>query len=177
MSYAWNIPNNLAWLFSQCFKVSYIWYTLIPTMTKKEKIFYMQPVVSHQDNIVHRGITECLVLTLACLQQNTEHSPPSIHKRTDLHDVIFLLTSNILLIPVLEILFFKESSKGSSHPKGEKNPHQNNHTKLQQKQPPKKYKIQTHPFWHLMNSIPTRNQKLAFTWHKSFIKRRLKCSS
>lgn len=92
-------------------------------MTKKEKIFYMQPVVSHHDSIVHRGITECLVLTLACLQQNTEHSPPSIHKRTDLHDVIFLLTSNILLIPVLlEILFFKESSEGSSNPKGKKNP-------------------------------------------------------
>lgn len=55
------------------------------------------------------------------LQKITEHTPPSIHKCTDLHDVIFLLTSSILLIPaLLEVLFFKESSERSSHPNGGK---------------------------------------------------------
>lgn len=89
-------------------------------MTEK-KIFYMQPVIYHQNSIVCRSMTECLVLTLACLQQNTEHTLPPTHKCTDLHDVIFLLTSNTLLIPdpLLEALFFKESSEGSPHPKGE----------------------------------------------------------
>lgn len=103
--------------FSLCSKVS---YTLIPTKRNKEKIFYMQPVIHHQNSIIHRSITECFVLTLACLQQSTEHTSPPIHKSTALHDVIFLLTSNTHLIPTLleVLLFFKDSSKGSPHPKG-----------------------------------------------------------
>lgn len=93
-------------------------------MTKKEKTFYVQPVIYHQNSIVHRSKTECLVLTLACLQQNTEHTP---HKCTELHDMILSLTSNTLLIPaLLEVLFHKESSKGSPHPKGEKTPTKTN---------------------------------------------------
>lgn len=52
----------------------------------------------------------------------------TVHKYTGLHDVIFWLTSNTTLIPaLLEISFFKESSKGSPHSKeGGKKPHQKN---------------------------------------------------
>lgn len=88
-------------------------------MTNKEKIFYMQRVIYHQNSIVHRSITERLVLTLACLQQNTEHNPPPIHESTDLHDVIFLLTSNTLLISALLLSYFARNHSRDHHiPKG-----------------------------------------------------------